>query len=148
MADCAPLALRSGRRIVVRAGAEPAEVVGSLGGLRSTFANLIDNAIRAELPNGTVEVTLRTGGEWIDVDVRDHGAGVPPEDRERVFQPFWRKDERTAGSGLGLSIVREIVAAHGGRVEVTAPPSGPGALFRIRLPRATGDAVSTGLDHR
>jgi two-component system OmpR family sensor kinase len=62
----------------------------------------------------------------------DHGEGVEDDDRERIFEPFWRKSETTPGAGLGLAIAREIVEAHGGRI-VVAPTPGGGATFRLAL---------------
>lgn len=97
--------------------------------LESAITNLLHNAIRAEPRGGVVEVEVRPPGE---VRVIDHGPGVPPEDAERIFEPFWRGDERWPGAGLGLTIVREAAAAHGGSVSVEATPGG-GATFVLRL---------------
>jgi signal transduction histidine kinase len=68
--------------------------------------------------------------------VEDAGAGVPESDRERIFEPFYRADSaaRGSGSGLGLAIVRQIAAAHHGRVEY-APRPGGGSRFTVALPR-------------
>jgi len=77
--------------------------------------------------------------------VEDDGAGIPPDEIPRLFEPFGRGDRARAmpGFGLGLAIVRDLVEAHGGRVEVTSPAregaARPGARFTVRLPRARPD---------
>ncbi len=133
VADAAPLAIRAGRRIQFE-GAEGAIVVrGNARALSGAVANLIDNAIRAEPAGGIVRVAVRRGAS---IEVADHGPGVAAEDRDFVFEPFWRKDERTPGTGLGLAIVREVAALHGGRATVRQTPGG-GATFGLELPEAT-----------
>jgi signal transduction histidine kinase len=88
-----------------------------------------------------VVVTVRRDGASAAVDVADDGPGVPPAERTRVFQRFVRLDDARAradgGAGLGLAIVAEVVAAHGGTVDVVDGPLG-GALFRVRLPLPDG----------
>ena len=97
--------------------------------------NLVDNACRHA--RSAVVVTVRREGDQAAVDVADDGAGVAPGERARVFQRFVRLDDARAradgGAGLGLAIVAEVVAAHGGTVDVVDGPLG-GALFRVRLP--------------
>ena len=110
-------------------------VVGDRGQLAQVVRNLVDNACRhARSP---VVVTVRPAGEYAALDVADDGPGVPPEQRARVFERFVRLDDARAradgGAGLGLAIVAEVVAAHGGTVDVVGGPLG-GALFRVRLP--------------
>jgi signal transduction histidine kinase len=115
--------------------AEPVRVSGDRAQLVRAVRNLVDNARRHAASR--VLVTLRAEGPDAVVDVADDGPGVPPADRDRVFERFVRLDEARArsdgGAGLGLAIVREIVAAHHGSVEVRDSPLG-GALFRLRLP--------------
>jgi signal transduction histidine kinase len=86
-------------------------------------------------------VVIREDTEGVTLRVRDQGDGVPDEDRDRIFEPFYRasghRDEDDLGAGLGLSIVREIARAHGGDVTLEAPdPDRRGATFSVRLPRA------------
>jgi K+-sensing histidine kinase KdpD len=101
--------------------------------------NLADNAVRYSPPGSRVQVRVGLEGDapalWID----DAGPGIPPAEREHVFDRFYRADpSREAGSrtgaGLGLAIARGIVLAHGGDISVQSQP-GEGACFTIRLPR-------------
>ena len=92
--------------------------------------NLLDNAGKWSPAGGVVEVTVRAG----EVSVRDHGPGVAPEDAPRVFDRFWRAPNARSlpGSGLGLSIVKDVAESHGGSVTLEHA-SGGGARFRLRL---------------
>ncbi len=82
-----------------------------------------------EPAGGIVEVVVRAPA---DILVIDHGPGIPPMEREQVFEPFWRRDEAYPGAGLGLTIVREAAAVHGGSIAIQETPGG-GATFRLRL---------------
>jgi two-component system sensor histidine kinase MprB len=94
------------------------------------ITNLLDNAAKWSPPGALVEVSV-AGGE---VSVRDHGPGVTPEDAPRVFDRFWRSStsHHLPGSGLGLSIVKDVAESHGGSVVLERPVDG-GARFRLRL---------------
>ncbi|KAE8764677.1 ATP-binding protein [Georgenia thermotolerans] len=110
-------------------------VLGDVDQLGRVVRNLLDNAARHA--RTTVTVALRTAGGEAVLRVTDDGAGVPPDQRERIFDRFTRLDEARGrdqgGSGLGLAISRAIAAAHGGSL-VLAEPAGPGAAFELRLP--------------
>lgn len=103
--------------------------------------NLLDNAVRHSPEGGVVEVLLRTGEETCELSVVDHGPGIPEEDREHVFERFYRVDEArarnestlTSGAGLGLSICRRIAELHEGRIELVAADPGR-TEFRVTLP--------------
>ncbi len=99
--------------------------------------NLVDNALKFDPGEHPLAVNVgRDGDDWA-IDVRDRGPGIAPADRLRVFDPFFRAeqgDRVVGGNGLGLAISAAIVRAHGGRIEALAPPEGPGAVLRIRLP--------------
>jgi two-component system sensor histidine kinase MprB len=109
---------------------EPTVVDGSPDRLERAIWNLLENAGKWSGPNSAVEVSLR-GGE---LDVRDHGPGIAPEDRSRIFERFYRSAAARSmpGSGLGLAIVREVAEAHGGTVTADEAPGG-GALMRFAL---------------
>ena len=101
-------------------------------------ANLVANAVRLAPKDSTVTVAGADEGRWVTLSVTDEGPGIGPEDQLRVFQRFWRGDKeeaRTAGpSGLGLTIVRQIAEAHGGRIELEST-LGEGSRFTLRFPR-------------
>ncbi|HYH31873.1 MAG TPA: ATP-binding protein [Pseudonocardia sp.] len=123
--------------VVAEVRAMPVRVVGDRGQLARVVRNLVDNARRHA--RSRVLVTVGRQDDTAVIEVSDDGPGVPPADRARVFERFVRLDDARArsdgGSGLGLAIVSEVVAAHGGTVEVADAPGG-GALFRVRLPAA------------
>ena len=100
--------------------------------------NLIQNAIRHTPADGSVTVVAEANGRTVEVEVADTGEGVPPGERERAFEPFYRGGEGAArsgdGTGLGLTICRAIVEAHGG--EIWFADSARGARVRFSLPRA------------
>ncbi len=104
--------------------------------LRIVFANLLANAASFSPSDGVIRFVLTALPGWVRVECIDQGPGVPPDEAERIFEPFFQGSRQPAapreGSGLGLSIVREFVAAHGGRVELV--PSTCGAHFRVELP--------------
>ena len=96
--------------------------------------NLLSNAVRHSPHPGRVEVRTAHDGREIEVSVEDHGPGVPPEERPRLFQRFSvLRGSGTGGSGLGLHIARSLTEAQGGKVRFEAPPDG-GARFTIRFP--------------
>jgi two-component system sensor histidine kinase KdpD len=102
--------------------------------LDRALANLFDNARRygGDTPVG---VSARAEGEKLVLRVTDRGPGIPPQDRERVFEPFYRGEGPGAkGSGLGLAIVKGFVELNGGRVFVEPARSGPGSTFVVELP--------------
>lgn len=125
-----PLALRSGREIEFESLGPQHVVRGNARAIASVVGNLIDNALRAE-PAGGVVVTRVEGAS---VQVIDHGEGVPSEEREMIFEPFWRKSEATPGAGLGLAIARELMETHAGRILVRETAGG-GATFELWFPR-------------
>jgi two-component system OmpR family sensor kinase len=120
--------------------AHPVEVSGDKDRLRQVLDNLLAN-VRAHTPPGTA-ATVRVDqvGDHAEIEVRDTGPGMPDEEARRVFERFYRADQarsRTSGgSGLGLSIVAAIVAAHGGTVSATSAP-GSGLVVTVRLPMST-----------
>lgn len=109
--------------------------------LAQVLDNLVSNAVKFS-PAGealTVTIRARTEGDDLVIVVADQGAGIPVEDRERIFEPFARSTARPTGAepstGLGLAITRSIVLAHGGSIAV-GDAAGDGARFEVRLPRS------------
>jgi signal transduction histidine kinase len=128
--------LRASTSLTVDAsGIGAARTLGDAELLGQVIRNLADNA--ATHATGTVALALREGTEVV-VTIDDDGPGIPPGERERVFERFVRLDDARArdagGSGLGLAIVREIVTSHGGSVRVSEGPLG-GVRVEVRLPR-------------
>jgi signal transduction histidine kinase len=99
--------------------------------IRSVLGNLLSNAIRHTPPGGSLEVGVSESGEGVVVTVTDTGVGIPPELLPRVFERFV-KGASSPGSGLGLAIARDIVVAHGGRLEVQST-SGSGTSMRLTI---------------
>jgi heavy metal sensor kinase len=116
---------------------EPLEVSGDFMQLRRLLFNLVDNAVKYTPPHGTVKVTIERSGPFAVLGVEDTGIGIPPEERHKVFQRFYRsadaRSQAQGGSGLGLSLVKSIAEAHGGKIELESKP-GEGAVFRVYLP--------------
>ena len=103
--------------------------------IREVLANLVVNAIRHTPAGGSVSLDARVDGGWVELTVTDTGEGIAPADLERVFDRFHRRAD-TGGSGLGLTIVRDLVAAHGGTVRAESDGiAGHGTRFTVRLPR-------------
>jgi two-component system sensor histidine kinase KdpD len=98
--------------------------------------NLLENAAVHTPPGSPLAIRARQAGDEIRIEVIDHGPGLPPEDRERLFRPFERGRAGARGTGLGLSIARGFAEAHGGRLWVEAAPGG-GARFVLALPLRT-----------
>jgi signal transduction histidine kinase len=124
----------------------PPNVVGDAAALRSAIQNLIANAVKYGGRDRWVGIKIEHGRQrrrpevWITVS--DHGAGIPASELPHIFDPFYRGADAVArqvhGNGLGLSLVRQIVAAHGGRVTVSTR-AGAGSSFTIALPSAEPD---------
>lgn len=112
------------------------EVSGSRGQLSRVIGNLLDNAQRHA--EGSVAVSVAADGRGVRVEVRDDGAGVPEDERERIFERFVRLDDARSrddgGAGLGLAIARDVASRHGGTLTVDRAAEG-GAAFRLWLPR-------------
>jgi PAS domain S-box-containing protein len=115
--------------------------------LRQVFANVLQNALEAFPPRAKdkrVIVDLHADGDRVVVEVSDTGAGITPEDREKIFLPFFTT--KPSGTGLGMSIVKKIVDLHGGDIAVESAP-GRGARVRIALPAAAvAHSIDTGGD--
>jgi two-component system sensor histidine kinase KdpD len=111
--------------------------------LERSLANLLDNALRLSPEGEIVELGVVRRGGRVEIAVQDRGPGLPPEDLERVFEPFFRSAERREGAGLGLAIVRGFVEANGGSVFARARAAG-GASFTIVLPEATPASLLAG----
>ncbi|QDY07974.1 HAMP domain-containing protein [Micromonospora sp. HM134] len=137
----APAAESAGVALVVDAA--PGTVDADPIRLRQAIGNLVTNAIRHTPADGQVTLSARHQAAYAEIVVADTGPGIPEEQRDLVFERFWRaeksRNRRTGGSGLGLAIVRKIAESHGGTAGV-AGAAGTGAVFILRLPAASGQA--------
>ncbi|MFP5310191.1 MAG: ATP-binding protein [Actinomycetes bacterium] len=138
---------RDGVERQVRVHAEPPAVVAAVdtGMVRSVLVNLLENAVKYSPPGTPVDLEISRSSHEVRLAVRDRGPGVPPDEREAIFERFRQRDGDGAagGVGLGLYIVRSLVNAHGGRVEVRSVP-GDGATFTVTLPAGVGAGTPTG----
>jgi two-component system sensor histidine kinase SenX3 len=132
------------RSITIDVGIVPhASVLGDRRQLTSAVFNLLDNAVKYSEEGSTVRVRVvaeESGSPGlVRIEVADEGIGIPPRDRERIFERFYRVDKArtrdTGGTGLGLAIVRHVVNNHRGEVTVTSR-EGEGSTFTITLPTA------------
>src|SRR6218665_625035 len=115
-------------------------VLGDRDRLLQVFSNLVGNALKFTPPGGRVRLGARVEGGQVEFFVADTGPGIPPEARAHLFERFWQlhRDDRR-GAGLGLSISKGIIEAHGGRIRVESEP-GQGSTFFFSVPIASGDA--------
>ncbi|MDD5189984.1 MAG: HAMP domain-containing sensor histidine kinase, partial [Dehalococcoidales bacterium] len=101
--------------------------------------NLLDNALAHTPAGGRVKVSLESGDEKVNINVTDTGEGISAEDLANIFERFYRVDKSrtraTGGHGLGLTIAKRLVEAHGGTITVTSEP-GKGSRFTVTLPKA------------
>ncbi|MBI2376123.1 MAG: HAMP domain-containing histidine kinase [Deltaproteobacteria bacterium] len=104
--------------------------------LRKVIENLVGNALKFTNPGGSVRVAVEQDDADVRITVRDTGVGIPRSDLDRVFDRFYRGHEDRPGSGLGLSITRDLVRLHGGEVHVESSV-GEGSVFSAVLPRVT-----------
>jgi two-component system CheB/CheR fusion protein len=114
----------------------PIMIAGDSRRIEQILLNLLVNAVTFSGGSGSIDVSLRHADGFAEIEVRDHGPGIPAHVLPQIFDRFYRvDDERSAreGLGLGLFIAREIVNAHGGRIEVEST-IGSGATFTVRLP--------------
>ena len=111
--------------------------------LEQIVVNLLSNALRYTDAGGSARVAVHADAENALLEVADTGIGIAPEDLPHVFTRFWRGEKSrsrdTGGAGIGLSIVKELVQAHGGAISVDSAP-GEGSAFRVVLPLSADGA--------
>jgi signal transduction histidine kinase len=135
----------TGHRVVVDAPPGSLIVDGDRDRLSQVVGNLLSNAIKYSPEGGEVRVNVRMTDSDAVVTVADDGVGIRPEDTERVFEKFFRSDVASTtigGTGLGLAVAQEIVASHGGTIEVESA-LGAGSTFTVKVPLGTAAVVAT-----
>lgn len=135
VADRSPLAERRNIDLGVAADAGEVSTQGDADSLRILLGNLVDNAIRYTPSGGRVDVNVQRANGQPVLSVLDNGPGIPIEERERVFDRFYRREgSDVTGSGLGLAIVQNIAEQHGAVVVLTDNPEGAGLRVEVRFP--------------
>ena len=150
--SCAPLAATAGVQVEITVAPNLAAVAGDPQALRSAIQNLVTNALKYGADGGWVGIDVRPGRSGaksgVLVTVRDRGLGVDAQDRRHLFEPFYRGrraiDAQVRGNGLGLSLVKRIAEAHGGRVALESAP-GSGAAFTLSIPIVESPATEASL---
>jgi signal transduction histidine kinase len=144
--DCRPLLEERGARVERLVDPGLPRVVADAGALRRALRNLVENAAKygGREPWIGVRATLAAAGREVEVTVTDRGPGIRREDLRHLFEPFYRGRGAAVagipGSGLGLSVVRHVAAAHRGRVSVEGNAPGGGSIFTLHLPAALAEA--------
>ena len=110
-------------------------VSGNLTELSQVFVNLLVNAVHAISENGAIEINIEATDKNVVVSVKDNGCGIPPENLDKLFQPFFTTKEIGTGTGLGLAISHGIIESHNGKISIESKV-GEGTCFTITLPAA------------
>lgn len=125
VADLAPLIIAGGKTVAVEVATnEP--VLGDPAAIERVVSNLLQNAAQ----HGGQHIIVRVAS--LGFEVEDDGPGIPPGERERIFEPFYRLRPSASGSGLGLNLVKEVIARHSGQVDILDAPGG-GTIVRVKL---------------
>ncbi|MDJ0450637.1 HAMP domain-containing sensor histidine kinase [Methylocystis sp. JR02] len=138
IADFTPLVIENKRNIAFE---QPRSRIGlrlHKWALECVVTNLLNNALRAEPEGGVIQVRVL---EPAVIEVVDHGNGVSPSDRDKIFEPFWRRETSGKGAGLGLAISKELVELMGGALSLEETPGG-GATFKISFVKVSGSGPS------
>lgn len=129
-----------GVRLTVKLPTEIPNILADDDRIIQVLTNLVDNALRYTSPGGEVTINAIGQGDLIQVSVKDTGIGIPPEHLPHIFTRFYRIDKsrsrQAGGSGIGLTIARHLIEAHGGRIWVESEGIGYGSVFTFTLPLA------------
>ena len=133
-----------GKGVVIEWELEPGlpRVTANAGELNQVWTNLVDNALDAVAPGGTIAIRSSSADGVVTVQVDDDGPGIPPDVMRRIFEPFFTTKDVGEGTGLGLDIVRRIVRAHDGEVRVTSAPGQ--TCFAVYLPESPAERAPAG----
>ncbi|MFN2285755.1 MAG: sensor histidine kinase, partial [Anaerolineae bacterium] len=149
--DLGPLVQAAGHTLQVDVPPHLPPVFANADQMQAVVRNLLDNAIKYTPPNGTIVLSATASRREVQIAVADSGPGIPPEALPRIFDRFYRVDKarsrKLGGAGLGLSLVKDVVEAYKGRVEVQSAV-GQGSRFTLHLPvglRVTSPDVMMGV---
>jgi signal transduction histidine kinase/CheY-like chemotaxis protein len=119
-------------------------VLGDATRLQQVVTNLLGNAVKFTERGGRIEARLERADRYVQLTVADTGVGIPSDQIDNIFELFAQSalSQRKGGLGLGLSISKQLVEAHGGQIKVQSPGVGQGSTFTVRLPRVTGSVPS------
>jgi signal transduction histidine kinase len=138
VAACAPMFSKRDQSVSISLEAQPLWSHLDAARFTQVFSNLLTNASKYTHPGGHISVACKKDDSgWAEVDIADDGAGILPENLPRLFDRFYREDRLKAaapGLGIGLSVVRALVHAHGGYVRAYSDGPGTGSRFVVRLP--------------
>jgi len=126
---------RHGKHPIIIRPPEIPKILGDFRYMIQVFINLLDNAFKYSPPDSQVEITARQTDKIIEIEVADRGVGIPPQDLQRIFDKFYRVEHPNyvTGTGLGLTICKGIIEAHGGRIAAENRLGG-GTIIRLTLP--------------
>ena len=136
VADLAPMAIGAGYEVEFKTENPSFILSGDRIAMERAITNLIKNAIQHGGGKGCITIQVTADGT---VDVSDEGPGVAPDEREKIFEPFYRTQPRPSGAGLGLTLVRQIANLHQGGITVLEQSRG--IRFRLRFQRAVTEAA-------
>ena len=122
--------------MVINYSAPPTEIPlipGDPERLKQVFLNLLDNAMTHGGDGDVVDVSLRSDGTWIHINVRDYGHGIPEAELPHVKEKFYKGSSKNRGTGIGLAVCDEIVTRHKGQLLISNAPGG-GCLVKVMLP--------------
>jgi signal transduction histidine kinase len=143
-AQLAPLALQKGQTLELDVAPGLPRARGEADLLSMLVSNLVDNAIRYTPAGGHIQVTAQRDAAGLAIAVQDDGPGIPPADRQRVFQRFVRlRGEEQPGTGLGLAICQRIAELHRAGLKLSEPASGRGLVVTLSLPEGGPETAQT-----
>jgi CheY-like chemotaxis protein len=146
------MAFEKDLRIITHYAIGDREIHGDPDRVRQIFVNLVMNAVKFTPPGGSIWVSATSEGAMARIEVRDNGAGIPPEFLPFLFDPFRQADQGSSsrsqeGLGLGLALVQRLAELHGGHVTCESAGADRGATFRVDLPLRRDSGTRVVLDH-